>query len=380
MSLKQRTAELSKNQKAMAALIKVVAFGVIAGVVIYCDIQFIQVMWRTYPDGIAKIFSLIGAVATGASVLALIGAEAFWFSRGMQMVFGWIFTGLEAGIMACNVILGFELTGGITHLDQFMATYLWLCPATPVAAALCWIMIFNLDQGQKARHDEREMQDDIAESDREHAKAVHRSKMALKQRYLESTTTYLDQIADDPNVQAGLRLGAWKFAGEQLRELTGMYLALPAQPAAPDQPKMVDGSISPATASGTANDDPKPDPAHEVPQSPVQQSRGWWPFGKKQEPQPAPAVPTLAEIVAALKAEMQPAEQAAPSAPETSVPSQPAPKQTYPILPAAPRYIDTEPLPAKPNSYIDDLVDSVGGGSAGPLSQQSAHNQNGHQN
>lgn len=288
MSLKQRATELSKNQKAVAGLVKLAAFLVICGVVLYCDIQFIQVMWRTFPDGAAKIFSLIGAVATGCSVLALIAAEAYWFSRGSQMVFGWIFTGVEAAISISNVILSFEMTSG--KLDPFMSSYLWFCPATPVVAAMFWIIIFNLDQSQKERHDEREMQDDIAEADREHKKAVHESKMRLKTRYLESTTTYLDQIADDPQVQAGLRLGAWKFATGELRDLTGMYIALPAQPT--NHPTVVDA---------------KP--------------------------------------------------------------------EEKPVLPNTPRHAKTEPLsPPAQSSYIDDLVESVGGGTASPL----AHSQNGH--
>jgi len=363
----------------MAGMIKVLAFGVIAGVVIYSDIQFIQVMWKSYPDGIAKIFSLIGAVATGASVMALIGAEAFWFSRGPQMVFGWIFTGLEVGIMACNVILGFELTGGIAKLDPFMGAYLWLCPATPIVAALCWIMIFNLDEGQKARHDEREMQDDIAESDREHRMRVHESKMKLKSRYLESTTTYLEQIADDPNVQAGLQMGAWKFAGEELRNLTGMYLPLPSAPTAPVQPKMVDGSISPASTA--QKPEQKSEPA------PEPQKQGWFrnPFAHKQEPLPVYTTPAqnpeffekefrkLQEEMAELKKQRQSESTQAPAQPETNV-SQPAPKRTYPVLPDTPRYADTEPLaPSAQPSYADDLAESVGGAAASPLASQNGH-------
>lgn len=67
-----------------------------------------------------------------------------------------------------------------------------------------------------------------------------------------------------------------------------------------------------------------------------------------------------------------------PVQPETNV-SQPAPKRPYPILPDAPRYVDTEPLtPSAQPSYADDLAESVGGAAASPLSQ-SAHSQNGHQ-
>lgn len=275
MSLGDRAASLTKNQRAVAGIIKIAAFGVIVAVVLYCDIQFIQVMWKTFPDGFAKIFSMIGAVATGASVIALIGAEAYWFSRGPQMVTGWIFTGIEVIISVLNVILSFELSGG--SVDPFMAAWQWICPGTPVVAALFWVIIFNLDEGQKARHEEREMQDDLAEAERAHKKAVHESKMNLKKRYLESTTTYLDQIADDPRVQAGLQAGAWKFAGEQLRELTGLYLPMPMQQALPPAEKTV--NANPPTPESPAPVTPPPVPT----QSPTKKRRGFLGFGKKEE-------------------------------------------------------------------------------------------------
>lgn len=229
MGLKERASELSKNQQAIAAFTKLAVGAIIFGVAAYSDIQFIMIMWKAFPDGIAKIFSLIGAVATGMSVLALVVAEAYWFSRGPQMVFGWLFTAMEVAVSVLNVILSFEMSGG-APLDPFMATWLAICPATPFVAFVGWIVVLNLDEGQKARHEEREMQDDLAESEREHKKAVHESRMKLKTRYLESTTTYLDQISSDPRVQQALEAGAWKFAADELRALTGLLLP-PVQPA-----------------------------------------------------------------------------------------------------------------------------------------------------
>lgn len=229
MQFKRKVADLSKNQKAIAGFTKLIVGFIIFGVAAYADIQFILIMWKAFPDGIAKIFSLIGAVATGASVLALVVAEAYWFSRGAQMVFGWVFTAAEVIVSVLNVILSFEMAPG-GHVDSWITLWLSVCPATPFVAFIGWIVVLNLDEGQKARHEEREMQDDLAESEREHTKAVHRSRMDLKQRYLESTTTYLEQISNDPQIQAGLKLGAWKFASEELRNLTGMYLVLPPQP------------------------------------------------------------------------------------------------------------------------------------------------------
>lgn len=91
-------------------------------------------------------------------------------------------------------------------------------------------------------------------------------------------------------------------------------------------------------------------------------------------PTPAPSQPTAAEIAARvmmlLKTQQEEKEQQAKSEPVQQAPT----KQAYPILPNAPHYADTEPLvsSAQP-SYIDDLVDSVGGESANPLASQNGH-------
>lgn len=215
--------ELTKNQKAVAILVKVIVALIIIGVVGYCEMQFIQVIAVSLPPGFGKVFTLIGAIATGLSILTLIIAEAYWFSRGIQMVVGWIFSFLEVVIMVLNVLLSFEIAKHAALTDFWL---IWenLCPATPVLAAVFWVLIFNLDEGQKTRHDEREMQDDIAASDREHRMATHRAKMQLKASYLDSTAKYLEEYANDPSVQAALKAGALALATEELKNLTGIIL------------------------------------------------------------------------------------------------------------------------------------------------------------
>ena len=350
MALKERVVELTKNQRAIAGFTKVAVGLIIFGVAAYSDIQFILIMWRVFPDGFAKIFSLIGAVATGMSVLALVVAEAYWFSRGPQMVFGWLFTMLEVIVSVMNVILSFEMSSG-GALDPFMDFWLIVVPATPFVAFVGWIIVLNLDEEQHARHEEREMQDDLAEAEREYKKAVHESKMKLKTRYLESTTTYLDQIADDPQVQAGLRLGAWKFASEELRNLTGMYIPTPQQHAGalPTGP-MVDSDPTPTPPARQS----VPSPA----QAPEQVKPGF--FDRLRGAFTPPTAPAMSnwekheivqrEIAAkeqddAKKAQAAPTPQVLPT--------------SYPYV-HTPRYIDTEPLtlPAPPDLY-EDLANSV---------------------
>lgn len=331
--MKNRLTQLSKNQKAIANFTKVIVGMIIFGVAAYADIQFILIMQKAFPDGVAKIFSLIGAVATGMSVLALVVAEAYWFSRGPQMVFGWIFTTLEVSVSVMNVILSFAMSSP-GPLDPFLATWLAICPATPFVAFIGWIVILNLDEEQKNRHEERELQDDLATSTREHTKAVHEAKMVLKQRYLESTTAYLHQIADDPQVQAGLRAGAWNLAADELRALTGMAIALPQN------------ALSPLPNAQTVESVPasqkQPETAPESKEMlPVPEKQGWLArlFGGSEEQPPALTRQEKYEIV---QREIEHAAKHPQEIP-TEAPTSP-PALDYPYLPSTPRYVATEPL------------------------------------
>src|SRR5690348_5755444 len=121
-NLTENVGKLTRNQGALVGLLKLIGFLIIVGVVGYSDIQFVVMMGRMMPDGIVKVFSVIGACATGASVLVLIGAELFWFTRGKQMVTAWIFTGIELTISILNLLTSFALASG--HIDSFFAVYL----------------------------------------------------------------------------------------------------------------------------------------------------------------------------------------------------------------------------------------------------------------
>lgn len=238
--LQENVGKLTRNQGALVGLFKLIAFLIVVGVVGYSDIQFIIMMGRMMPDGAVKVFSVIGACATGASVLVLIGAELYWFTRGKQMVAAWIFTGIELTISIMNLLTSFALTTG--HLDAFYTVYLfYICPATPVVAAAQWILIFVFDETSEERHEEREMQSDMKQLERKHRKAAHLATMKLKNAYLQSYTEHLLKFAGSDEAQKRLKEGAESFGNEALNLLTGSF-RLPLNP-----PREVTGSLADST-------------------------------------------------------------------------------------------------------------------------------------
>jgi hypothetical protein len=216
--------KLSLNQEAIAAFARVLVALIIVGVVGYAEVMFLQVMSRVFPDGILKIVSMLGAVATGASVLVLLVAKSYWFRPGKQMVFAWGFTGAELVVLVLNVILSFALDGG--HLsDSYLSVWYTFMPASPILALLGWILILHLDQAQQDRHAELEIEVEQRQAEREHQRAVHQARMELKGAFLKSHMTYLQEEANSPELQRQIQLGASILAAKELSELTGLHIA-----------------------------------------------------------------------------------------------------------------------------------------------------------
>jgi hypothetical protein len=231
--VKPNMGKLTRNQGAIVGLVKLSVFLIIVAVVAYSDIQFVIMMGRTFPDGIARIFSIIGAFATGLSVIALLIAELYWFVRGKQMLTGWLMTAIEVGISIMNVLTSFQLVSG--HVDALFAFYLFdICPATPLIAVIGWIIIFMFDETHIMRHDEREMEYELREAEREHRKAQHQATMQLRTAYLQSHTAYMMQHAASPQIQSQIEQEARRFAAQELSGLTGSFVPAALSPRSVD--------------------------------------------------------------------------------------------------------------------------------------------------
>jgi hypothetical protein len=216
--------KLSLNQEAVAAFARVLVAVIIVSVIGYAEVMFLQVMSRVFPDGILKLVSMLGAVATGASVLVLLVAKSYWFRPGKQLVFAWIFTGAELVVLVLNVILSFTLSSGQVS-DNYLSIWYTFMPASPILALLGWIIILHLDQEQQERHAELELEVEQREAERKHQRAVHQARMELKNAFLKSHVTYLQEEVNSPELQRQIQIGASLLAARELSELTNMHIA-----------------------------------------------------------------------------------------------------------------------------------------------------------
>jgi hypothetical protein len=69
------------------------------------------------------------------------------------------------------------------------------------------------------------MEAEMQQAERDHKIAAHQAKMQLRQSFLESHTTYLQQEVNSPEIQRQLAIGASVLAARELSALTGMHIA-----------------------------------------------------------------------------------------------------------------------------------------------------------
>ncbi len=131
-----------------------------AGAVIYGDIMFLQVVARAFPaNGILQALAYAGAVVTAISALVLPIALHWWFSPGLQFVWGMIYWFVDIAALGMNSILSYALSTGGT-LDSFLMVWQMIAPATPMLAVVGWGLAFILDPSHKVRHAVSEMEAD----------------------------------------------------------------------------------------------------------------------------------------------------------------------------------------------------------------------------
>jgi len=148
-----------RNIKAMKLLGIVLAALVYVGAVVYGDVMFITVMQDTFPSGILGALAIAGAVMTAASAITLPIALHWWFSPGMQFIWGIIFWGLDVTVLALNAMLAYSLSLGA--VDSTLATWAIFSPATPLLAVFGWGIAFMLDPSHKMRHAQMELESDL---------------------------------------------------------------------------------------------------------------------------------------------------------------------------------------------------------------------------
>lgn len=149
----------NRNEKALKIVAIALAALTYAGAVMYGDIQFLQVMDKAFPnDGVLRALAVAGAVMTAASALTLPLALHWWFSPGLQFLWGIAFWILDILALGLNAILAYQIAVG--KVDPMLATWQMISPATPLLAVVGWGLAFLLDRSHKERHAIAEMQAD----------------------------------------------------------------------------------------------------------------------------------------------------------------------------------------------------------------------------
>jgi hypothetical protein len=145
-----------------------------AGAVAYGDIMFLGMVQAAFPDGFLEAMAIFGAVTTAVSAIVLPLALHFWFAPGEQFWAGIIFWLVDVAALALNSILAYQLALEIP-LDDLLATWYDLSPATPLLAVIGWGTIFLLDPSQKLRHAVAEIEANQIDAYKNHLTAANNS-------------------------------------------------------------------------------------------------------------------------------------------------------------------------------------------------------------
>ena len=212
--------ELNANQKASTGAVKLVAFLIVLGVVIYSEVMFLGIISVLFPDGILRVGATMGAIATGASVLALYWGKSRWFSPGEQLIAAWTFTGVEIAIMILNDILAFSLHNG--HVDGYLALWYQVVPASPVVALVGWVIITYLDRSRRKFHQDLEMSEKREDMERDYTLEAFKAHMKLKTNHLQQVVARLDDALASPHVQAQIDEHAKRMVAGVLTDVSGI--------------------------------------------------------------------------------------------------------------------------------------------------------------
>lgn len=216
----KRVKEMSENQSAGVGWLKFLAFVIILAVVVYSEYMFLSIIGIALPQGNNRFLAIVGAVATGMSVIVLLGAKLFWVTPGSQFIWSWAFMGLELGVMTMNDILGYAL-----HLGPVDATLSWwqsVTPASPLIALLGWILMLFFDATQREKQKDMELVAKKQKKEREYLQAAHESEMDLRTDHLNMVTEQLRDAIKSQEAQARIKNHAARMVDRVLTDVSGI--------------------------------------------------------------------------------------------------------------------------------------------------------------
>lgn len=200
-------------------LMQAAVYIIIAAVSFYGDGVFVWMNIGHYTGPYATVFQVflvLGAFCTSASIMLLLFGKAHWFTPGVQLWCAYIFTAVEVAVNILNIIVALNPDLGLVELWRIFS------PATPFVALIGWVIVLNVDKAQRERHQQMEMEEEKADSEREYELMVHEANMELKVKYLEQTKQRLQQELNSATAQQIIAQHAQNLTASVLNEITGL--------------------------------------------------------------------------------------------------------------------------------------------------------------
>lgn len=194
--------------------------------VIYCEVMYLSVVSVAFPPGLLRVFASIGAVVGGLSVLLLLLAKSYWFTEGVQLIFSYVFTGIEVLALIVNILVAFSLNDPASHPDAWIPLLnQYISPVTPVIAIVGWTIIWALDSSSHRRHAQTNMEDEQHTAELEYNKRVFEARNDLRHSYLTQIITDMREDMSSEHIRSQGRVAASQLAADALSEVTGMPIS-----------------------------------------------------------------------------------------------------------------------------------------------------------
>lgn len=204
----------SRNEKALKYLAVIISALVYIGAIVYGDVMFIGTVQVAFPSGFLGAVATAGAVVVGVSAIILPLAIHFWFSPGLQFVWGIVFWVLDILALSMNAILAHALA---THLqDAWINQWANLSPATPMLVILGWGIAYLFDPSHKLRHAQLELEAD----------------------QIDAYTQQLKQAALSGTVAQEIDAGARAAAAATVSHLVGKRIRVQSEPKSEPKPEV----------------------------------------------------------------------------------------------------------------------------------------------
>lgn len=224
-SFKNALEDMSANARAMLSGVQGLAFVIVVMGVIFGDVAFIWMFNDVFPAGIWRIATYIGVFATTFSVIGLFIGKTHWFRPGGQIIWAWIFAGIELFVVIVNTIAAFSVARTVGHIDPNLELWItYVSPATPLIAVIGWFLITWFSPERAISHKRMEMQDKLAAEQIAVELEIGRAQIQLQRQYIKAGQAHMNEQINAPHIQKQVQQTAANQMAEVLGKMTGQYI------------------------------------------------------------------------------------------------------------------------------------------------------------